>query len=60
MAIYRENVLSDQGGQNKTRQIYTYLKERSTSAKEKISNLGQKHGQITICLAGDMQFNQEV
>lgn len=26
MAIYRENVLSDQGGQNKTRQIYTYLK----------------------------------
>lgn len=35
MAIYRKNVLSDQGGQNKTRQIYTYLKKRSTSAEEK-------------------------
>lgn len=35
MAIYRKNVLSDQGGQNKTRQIYTYLKKRNTSAEEK-------------------------
>lgn len=59
MAIYKENVLSDQGGQNKTRQIYTYLK-KSTSAEEKISNLRQQHGQITIYLAGDMRFNQEV
>lgn len=60
MAIYRENVLSVQGGQNKTRQVYMYLKNEVHPLKKKKSNLGQQHGPITIYLAGDMRFNQEV
>lgn len=40
MAIYRENVLSDQGGQNKTRQIYTYLKTVVHPLKKKYQILG--------------------